>query len=391
MEQLVIKMKSARVFLALYMSAILISFHYYFFYFINSTFMSQYFDAKTVGIFYTIAGIINVLILLNISKILRGFGNFKITLGLLIIEIACLLNIAFIESLYVVVPSFIISLILNPILGFNLDVFLENYSKDEETGGIRGFFLMAANIPALLCPFIVGLLLANSQFWKVYLIAALFLFPVLYIVFMTFKKFKDPSYSHTPLIASWKSLVRHKNIYNIFMSNLLLNLFYSWMVIYTPVYLYKEIGFSLPQIGALLSIMIIPFVIFQLPLGRLADKKYGEKEILISGFIIMTVTTLLIPYLETANFILWAIVLFSTRIGASFVEIAAETYFFKKISAKDTHFLGMFRMVREIPFIIVPFIVTITLLFTDMRHSFIVLALIMLLGLRYSFRLKDTL
>ena len=52
--------------------------------------------------------------------------------------------------------------------------------------------------------------------------------------------------------------------------------------------------------------MLLPFLFFQLPLGHLADKKYGEKEILIIGFVVMGATTMLIPYIGTASLIFWA-------------------------------------------------------------------------------------
>lgn len=215
-------------------------------------------------------------------------------------------------------------------------------------------YLTAMSIPPLICPFIAGLILTNSAYWKIYLIAALFLLPLLYIIVISFRKFKDPQYRNTSLMPALRTLLANKNIYDIFIDNILLNLFYAWMVIYMPIYLYDVQGFSLAEIGALFSIMIVPFLIFQLPLGRLADKKYGEKEMILLGFIIMAVSTIYIPFLDSNSFLLWATLLFVTRVGAAIAEIGIETYFFKKVSSKDIHLIGLWRSVRSLPISLYP-------------------------------------
>jgi MFS family permease len=136
--------------------------------------------------------------------------------------------------------------------------------------------------------------------------------------------------------------------------------------------------------------MLLPFLLFQIPLGRLADKKYGEKEILILGFVIISISTIMIPYLTEANFLVWTTILFITRLGASFIEISAESYFFKHVSISNINLIGLFRMTRNLPYVIVPALVSLAFLFVDYKYIFLILGIIMLLGLRYAFKLQDT-
>lgn len=377
-------------FVALYGAVLLLAFHFYFFYFTNSTFLHQYFSSSLIGLLYAVGGILNLIAFIHISKVIKAIGNYKLMIGMIAFEAFALLGMAFFTTPALIALSFIASTMINPIMVFSLDIFFESLSKDEHTGGIRGMYLTAMSIPPLICPFIAGLILTNSAYWKIYLIAALFLLPLLYIIVISFRKFKDPQYRNTSLMPALRTLLANKNIYDIFIDNILLNLFYAWMVIYMPIYLYDVQGFSLAEIGALFSIMIVPFLIFQLPLGRLADKKYGEKEMILLGFIIMAVSTIYIPFLDSNSFLLWATLLFVTRVGAAIAEIGIETYFFKKVSSKDIHLIGLWRSVRSLPYIFVPLVAGFVLLFTDTAYGFMVLGLIMLISLRYTFKLRDT-
>jgi MFS family permease len=389
-QQPVYRPKTVRLFALIYAATLLFSIHFFFIYFVSSSYLDTYVKSTVVGLFYSLGALINLFVFLNIGKILNRLGNYRLMLGLIFLEFVSLFGIAFGGNIYIVGFFFIISQAINPILLFNLDIFLENYSKNEETGSIRGVFLTIDNLPPVFVPFIAGLILTRLEYWKVYIAGAVFLIPLFYIIANTFKNFKDPLYHETTSANLSKEVVDRPDVYDILFDNFLLNFYYAWMVIYMPIYLHYYIGFNWPEIGVMFSIMLLPFIIFQIPLGRLEDRKYGEQEILIIGFVIVSICTILIPYLNSANFLLWTLLLFLTRVGASFIEISAETYFFKQVSTINIHLIGLFRMTRNLPFLFVPAIVSLALLFMDFRYIFLVLGLIMLTGIRYAFLLKDT-
>ncbi|MEK9201838.1 MAG: MFS transporter, partial [Patescibacteria group bacterium] len=163
-----------------------------------------------------------------------------------------------------------------------------------------------------------------------------------------------------------------------------------WMVIYTPIYLSLYIGFTWDKLGLLFTFMLLPFLLFELPLGKIADKFIGEKEILVAGLVVTALATSLISYLTTPSFILWAIILFLTRIGASAVEIMTEMYFFKHVNAVNFDTISIFRMARPISFIITPLITGIALGIVPYRFSFLILSGILLLAIRPTLEIKDT-
>jgi MFS family permease len=115
----------------------------------------------------------------------------------------------------------------------------------------------------------------------------------------------------------------------------------------------------------------------------------GEKEILIAGFIIMSLATFAIPLLSKPIFWIWAVVLFATRIGASLVEISSESYFFKHVKERDIGEISVFRMVRSFSYVLAPAIALPVVYFSSYSSSFFILALFTLSGLLFIPK-KDT-
>ncbi len=358
--------------------------------YINSSFMEQFMPEKAIGILYTISSILALICLTLAPRILRKIGNYKMILTLLSTSFVSLLILAFNQNINIIIPIFIVYLTIHTIAVLNMDILLEKSSTDSETGNIRGLYLSTSNLAWIISPFIVGLLLINGDYWKVYALASLAVIPFITLLSFYFRNFKDPVYIDTPFWKTFKKLRRRKNIYKIFAIRTLLQFFYSWMVIYTPIYLHKYVGMDWKTIGIIFTIMLLPFILLQVPLGILADKKYGEKEILNIAIIIMAVTTMALSFIMTDTVWVWATLLFITRVGASSVGIMSESYFFKKVNESDSDIISFFRMSTPFAYILGPALASLTIFLVDFRFIFLVLGIIMLTGLRYSLTIEDT-
>ena len=143
-------------------------------------------------------------------------------------------------------------------------------------------------------------------------------------------------------------------------------------------------------LGIIIPIALLPFIFFEVSLGRLADKKLGEKEILFVGFIIMAVSTAGLSFITTSSVIIWALILFAGRTGASMVEAMTESYFYKKVDVEDAHLITFMRTLRASAYIIGPIVGTVLLSFIDFRYLFIILGFLMLTSLPFVFEIKDT-
>ncbi|PIR94738.1 hypothetical protein COT95_02545 [Candidatus Falkowbacteria bacterium CG10_big_fil_rev_8_21_14_0_10_37_6] len=175
-----------------------------------------------------------------------------------------------------------------------------------------------------------------------------------------------------------------------FQVTFILRFFYYMMVVYMPIYLHSNIGFDWEQIGAIFTIMLIPFVIFEMPAGQLADKYLGEKEILVLGLIIMVSSTGAIFFIQSASFLVWSAILFMTRVGASLVDAMQDVYFFKLVNKHDMDLINLFRDLRPAAWLTSSVLAVVILQFFTVEYLFLFTAIIILLAVRPAMTIKDT-
>jgi MFS family permease len=357
----------------------------------NSSFLSLFADERTVGFIYMIGSAVSIFGFLISPYIIRRFGNYATSIGLIAAEVAILYTLCSATSATVIAIAFVLQSAVVSLIGLTLDIFLESYTDGEHVGTIRGFYTAILNASWLIAPLLGSMLINGSNSYRnVYIASLAMLFPLLYLIYRNFPRFKDENYIH---LSPWQ-LIRHissnKNWVKLFGANIILQSFYAWMVVYSPIYLNKTIGFSWTEIGIILTIMLVPFPLIQYPLGLLADKKYGEKEMLAIGFGIMGISTIALSFITSDNLALWALILFMTRIGAAMAEIMMETYFFKTVSHRDTATLGMFRITRPVAYFIAPLITGAALLFTTHEYLFVIMGVVTLMGLYPALTIRDT-
>jgi MFS family permease len=365
--------------------------------YVNSTFLSKTFSdagiagADTlVGVIYAAGSIAAIASFIEAPRILKRFGNFRVTMALLAANFVSLLGLVASDGPMTVVFSFMLNFVTIALVNYAIDMFLEHYSNDSSTGKIRGTFLTLTNLAWLASPMLSSFLLGEANYANVYMVSAALLLPTATLLFLSMRKFSDPTYAR---ISFWKSVGEiwaNKDMKGVLLSQLFLQFFYAWMVIYMPIYLHKTVGFDWSQIGLIFTIMLLPFVLVEAPLGRIADSKLGEKELLSIGFVIMAVCCLLVPFMTDHSIVAWAALLFMSRVGAAMVEIMADTYFFKKVNASNAHLISFARMMRPLAYIIGPIVATILFIAFDMHALFIFLGLLMAYALRYSMTLVDT-
>jgi MFS family permease len=378
--------------LPVYIASLLYSFHYALPLYVDSSFIANAVDTKNaVGVVFAIAAFLTIIATFSLPRILKRFGNYRTTVTAIILEIILLCALAIFLTPTIVIPAFILHQVLLNVLYINLDVFLESFSDNATTGKVRGVFLTIVNTAVVIAPFFAGLLLSDHDFGKVYAVAAIFMIGMYIVIRKNFRNYQDPPYSTPPFHKTLRAITESHDLHSIIFIHFLLNFFYAWMVIYTPIYLNEQMGISMNNIlTVIIPIAMIPFVVFQIFLGKLADNKIGEKEILALGFVITAVATGSLSFVTTSSITVWAIALFLTRIGASAIEVMAESYFYKQVGPGDTHLITFMRTIRGCAYIIGPLAGTFILAFLEYRFLFIILGVIMLFGIPYSLTIKDT-
>lgn len=358
--------------------------------YINSSFLGVLTNPKMVGLIYAGASLLAIIALYFIPRILKSMGGFRATLIFLTLELGAFFGLATLKDPMLLIGLFVASYVLIYLISFDLDLIVESFSRNASTGSVRGLYLTSANIAWVLAPILAAGILTNGDYWRIYMAAALLLIPALVIFARKLEHFRDPRYRIAPFWKTAKTVWRRRDLRNIFIASFILQFFFIWMVIYTPIYLHEHLGFLWEDIGIMFSIMLVPFLLLEAPLGRLADKKFGEKEILSLGFIIIAAATALMSFVTDNSFLTWAALLFMTRVGAACVEIMSETYFFKKIDGQDADIVSLQRSVRPLAGVLGPLVAAALLPFIAFKFIFLILALIVLLGLRFSLAIRDT-
>lgn len=375
----------------IYLSTLFLSFHYFLTVYINSSLLSEYLSSESTSLLYIVGSLINVLALIFIVPLLRNIGGVWLIIILSILEILAVLSLSSFDSLVFIIGAFVIHQALPPLILFVLDIFLEETPhRNSSTGSMRGLFLTVSNVALITSPLIVGFFIIDNNFSNVYVLSALFMVPIILITYLTKSRFDHSKFKPLQIKKTSETFLKNLDLRNVLLSNFLLQLFYAWMVIYTPLHL-RDLGFSWQDISIIFTFMLLPFIILEYPVGRLSDKRLGEKEFMVGGFILLSLSTALISFIVEPSLIIWSILLFITRVGASFVEISTETYFFKKISGEDTPLISFFRITRPLSFVIGPMIGALTLSLFGLSSSFIVFGALMFIGVFLSLQIRDTL
>jgi len=357
--------------------------------YINSSFLETYLNKYNVGVVYIVASIITILSMLAMPKLLTRLGNRRAALLFSALIFFSFTLLAFGKSAALVVSSFVLYFVSMNFLFASLDIFVEDFSKNAAIGALRGLYLMVINGAWVIAQLISGSIIAKSSFQGIYLLSALFM-ALVFIVFVLFlRNFKDPIYEKVPVRKTLIYFLQNKNLSRIYFINFILKFFFAWMIIYTPIYLHESLGFGWDKIGIIFTIMLLPFVFFDLLLGKLSDR-VGEKKILVLGFLISGLATMAMPLILVPKVWLWALVLFMTRVGAAIIEVMSESYFFKTVEEEKADVLSFFRNTTPLSFLVAPlFAIPILLFVPSFKYLFFVLSAILFLGIFITLRLKD--
>ncbi|MBX4216157.1 MFS transporter [Candidatus Parcubacteria bacterium] len=375
----------------LYFGLFFYALHYALTLYIESTYLSQFFPERLLGVFFSIASVRSIIAGIYLPRFLSENGNYRAVLFFLFLEIVSLFGLAFTGNPVLVFPLFFAHQVLLSAIFISVNVLLESFSQDASTGRTRGFFLTIFNTAILLGPLAASFVFEGRGFTEVFLAAALLLIPVFFIITVKFRHYRDPLYAKVRFLTTLAAVILKRDIYRVSALRFLLEFFYSVMVIYTPLYLHNHVGIPMNDIlGIIMPIVLLPFVVFPYLLGRLADLKFGEKEFILVGVAVIAVATMALSFIATQSIAVWALFLLITRIGATMIETSTDSYFFKSVSAADTNLIAFFSNLRPLAFIAGPLAGVLFLSFFDIRYIFLALGAVLSYGIVHALALRDS-
>lgn len=356
--------------------------------YVNSSMLGQFASRSLVSITYTLSAVLSLVLVSIAPNIIRRVGNMKYV-GVSLVISALLLYLISSHSGLSIVPFFIVYFALNSVILYGLDLFLEHYSLESKTGNIRGTYLTLGNIGWVAAPMISSVVQTSFGFSFVYITASMAIIATFIVVFWGQRGFVDRIYRESHFVDGMHILRKNKMLRRLTLLNFLLQTYFVVMVIYSPVYLTSVIGFSWKTLGIILTVMLSPFVIFPYPAGKLADK-FGEKHLMYLGLVIMALATIVFANLGMASAVIYALVLFATRTGASILETMCDSAFFKRVTDADSAVISTYRTMMPVAYTVGPLIAGLIFALYSYKTLFLSIGVVMALSVFIVYRIKNS-
>lgn len=375
----------------LYLANLFLAFHFFLVHFVDSGFISTLVPEAWIGVVFSVGSGLALLSLALATYLLSSLGALRTLAYASVVELALFAGLATFTHPALLLICFVLYLGTVPIILFVLDIFLEAYSQDEaHTGNVRGTFLTIATVASLFSPLAAGFLIERGGFPLLYAAGGVVLLPFVALMLTRFRGFADPLYHVFSPRRVLAALRNDHNLIHIAASQFLMRFYFAVSVVYLPIYLTASLGFSWQQVGIILSFMLLPYVLIELPAGIAADRWWGEKELLGAGFVITSFATVATAFVGSPILWLWAALLFVTRIGTALMEIMTESYFFKHVQGADADTIGFFRMLRPFAYMVGPLMASLVLLAFPLSILWLLLGAATLYGVVHAVMLVDT-
>ena len=381
-----------KLLLVTYGMTFLYALHYAIPLYATSSYLHTYFNSSIVSATYVAGSLLALIASLSLAKSIKRFHTYQFTFAVAFAEIVAITLFGHTENPYLLPIFFIIHYVLQVLLYICLNIFIESFSAHAKIGSIRGLFLAILSLGILISPMIGGVILSVSSFASLYTVAGLVLIPYLFFLHKYLQHIKEPAYYEVDIFSTITKAFRNKNLRAAIIAEFVVHAFYAVMIIYSPLYL-STLGIPLTSyLTIILPLALLPLVILPYELGLLADRKFGEKEMLIIGLLILTVTTFLCVIVTTNDIRVWVLLLLVSRIGASFVETMAFSYYFKKVGSEDPSLTALFINMAGASTLVVATVGVLVAPFLGDRPQlmFVILGCGILWSIAYVLPMKDT-
>ena len=338
----------------LFLASILFSFHAALLAYVHSSMLKTLVSEQRIGICFSISSIISLAVLAIAPKIEKSWGPYKLLVRILAISAVLLAAIAYTKNASTV-AFFVVYFSLNTLVWYNFNLLIEHFATSRSMGSLRGLYLTATNLAWVGAPSIAGALISYGGIKKPYMFAII---PIVLslVLLLRYKKVlgsRERMHRSHDMLEAIRILYKKPDLRKILTLTWILQIFFSLMALFMAPYLVHR-GLSWEHIGFVFSVMLIPFVLFEFPVGRYLDRSHNERGVLILGFALMALAVVYILTPLHTSWIYFAIVLFVSRIGASIVEVTTDSYFFRHIDEHDVGLAGIYQSAIPLGYLVGP-------------------------------------
>jgi len=255
------------------------------------------------------------------------------------------------------------------------EAFIKDISPSGRRGEFRSVFGTFANAGLFIGPVIGGFIAYRFAIRTPYIFSALLLLASLILVF----KLTDNTHNSTrdtknneigkdDLLAVLKEFRQHRELKVLALCTVSLFFWYSARWVFGPLFLH-HLGYSPFIIGLWIGISAAPFMIFQIPLGKLGDK-LGKAKLICLGFAISTIFIIPLGFLQSLPSLL--VTIFIISLGTTLVEPLIEARVTDIVpSERYGAYSGIFEFAKTLGFMLGPVSSSLFVYLFDISYSFI--------------------
>src|SRR3989344_2086647 len=156
-------------FLSVFISVLFLSINFGAVLYVNSTLLRQYFDAETTSILFVLGAVGSILLFLIVPKLIEAFGKRLLLFVSLILVAGATLSLGLAQEANAVAISFLIYSSFFFIIYYILDIFLEEVTRDTNTGEVRGGYMTILNLGIMLGPLMLTILSTLNGLTPIYI------------------------------------------------------------------------------------------------------------------------------------------------------------------------------------------------------------------------------
>lgn len=360
-------------------------------YLVYSTFLAQFVPEDQVGVIFAFSATVSLVFLLMAPRVFARFRTHRVLIAAATAAALALIALSFAHSTATAITFFLIAWVSGWIVALALDVILEKIVGQSEstTGMARGMFLTASNIAVLISNIIIAVTLTDGDYWRIFLLAAASFALCGYLALRFYADIPHVATRTVRISDAVATLRGNRSLVGAVFAQFLLQIIFVTSAVYVPLYLHNHLMWEWNLIGIVFTACMLPFVLFQLPIGWLADHYWGEKEFMIGGAMLAGLAYLVLAH-GPSGVIAVAATVILIHVGGAVLEISAESYFFKQVNAGDSNLISFYRTLRQGAAILAPLVGVAVLSFAPFTSLFTAFGIILIIGTSGIMLIRDT-
>lgn len=328
-----------------------------------------------IGFFYSAMALAMVLAGILSVYLYRRYTRLAVANVFLFVSAVASMYLVFTTDIYSVFVLGFIKVFASLFVVMSLGLMVHDFTKSKDIGKTEGVYFLFNNVGWFIGPLLGGIIGRYFGYEPVFALAGLFSLAT--IAFLSHKKLVEehpalnvPKYNKHKVhpFSRFKGFFSNRERTGSYFVAIAFMMWTSFKPLIIPLFVVK-MGFASDMSGLLMALSIIPFLLFEIPVGEYADK-YNVRKPIIAGFLILGF--MLLGVFASPWFVLDALFLILANVGAAFIEPLHDIYFFKNVSKKEENdYFGIFSTADPIAQLIGPAILSLSFLFLPFEYVFL--------------------